>query len=154
MVLGGYLSADRLLEGIRLLKERRASLLLTSPHGVSGGDLDSADAHKLMAMAGVESSWRSFGEAHTTRDEAEDIQRVRERYRLHSIIVVTSPMHTRRACGAIEKLTRLVVICIAAEEPLCRPHTHPRDVSNRIEAARQYFYERLATIKYKYHGWL
>jgi hypothetical protein len=104
-------------------------------------------------MAGVASSWRSIGEAGTTREEAEDIQRVRDRYGLRSIIVVTSPMHTRRACATIEQLTRLVVTCVAARERW--PATlNAQDAPNRLEAAKQYFYDRLATTKYRYKGWL
>jgi uncharacterized SAM-binding protein YcdF (DUF218 family) len=106
-----------------------------------------------MTMAGVDRKWRDLGEARITEDEAEDIRKVIPTYNLHSIIVVTSPMHTRRACAAIEKRTRLMVTCVPAHEryPTTR---RPRGIANHIETAREYFYERLAMIKYRLKGWL
>jgi uncharacterized SAM-binding protein YcdF (DUF218 family) len=104
-------------------------------------------------MANVTASWRRLDSAATTQEEATRIQEAATRFGWRSILVVTSPIHTRRACATVERLTRLAVTCVAAYEraPATRA---PTDAPNRLESARQYMYERLATWKYRRKGWM
>jgi uncharacterized SAM-binding protein YcdF (DUF218 family) len=68
------------------------------------------------------------------------------------IALVTSPMHTRRACATFEKLG-FRVVCVPALE---RDHDtwHPVTAEDRLAAWRAYLYERLAWVEYSYRGWV
>ena len=66
--------------------------------------------------------------------------------------VVTSPSHSRRACGTFEK-AGLRVTCVPAEsrEVSFETLTTPGD---RIEAFQLWVYELAGTINYRVKGWL
>jgi len=66
--------------------------------------------------------------------------------------VVTSPMHTRRACATFAK-AGFQVTCVAAFEhdtPASRPHSP----GERLAAWRAYLHERLGMVKYGWQGWV
>jgi uncharacterized SAM-binding protein YcdF (DUF218 family) len=153
----GYLNAEgveRLLTGLALFQKQAAPRLFTTSVEVeypSGVLSSTADQRRLIQLAGAESAWTSLTGVLTTHDEA-----LQAASKLppsaHSVIVVTSPLHTRRACATFEAVG-FTVICKAAAE---HHHTtwHPLNAEDRLESFSAYLYERLGMVKYRAKGWL
>lgn len=152
-------AADRLISALELMREGRARRLVTTrqieDYGwrwrsrVINSDVDQ---RRLISLASVAGVWIVVDSVHTTRDEA-----VRSAARLlpegaRSIIVVTSPMHTRRACATFEAVG-FRVVCRASRERdfATNPPVGNRD---RLAALRAFGYEQLGMIKYRARGWL
>lgn len=145
---------DRLLAGLELAREGAAPRLVTTRVSDRGNPRVNSDAdqRRLVQIAGVTSRWTILGPAATTRTEAERAAAVLIPEGVRSVAVVTSPAHTRRACGAFEAVG-FVVYCVPARERdfIARRPVTPQD---RLAAFRQYAYERLGTWKYKANGWI
>jgi uncharacterized SAM-binding protein YcdF (DUF218 family) len=149
--LGGH-GLDRLLTGVSLARNDTALLVTTRFVEHSGGrTLLSDDAEReLVDVANLASRWRIADTSFSTRDEA-----VRTAALLGpgtSIVVVTSPMHTRRACAVFEK-AGFVVSCLPAREHGAVT-AEPRTARDRLEAFRQFSYEILASVEYRLRGWI
>ena len=149
-------AADRLLSGLELVRRGVAPRIVTThvvvrPRGTAiSSDTDQA---RLVALAGLTSRWMLMSdEVHSTRDEAIVVSRRVRPLGAQRIAIVTSPMHTRRACATFEAVG-LRVTCVPALErdELMRRPAAARD---RLAAFRAYFYERLASVWYRYHGWI
>ena len=69
-----------------------------------------------------------------------------------SIALVTSPMHTRRACATFER-AGFRVHCVSSGEGLAVTR-HPVTSLDRLAAFREYVYERLGMVEYRAKGWL
>lgn len=152
-VFGGYTSADRLLTAIDMVRSGSAHLLLSTRAGVSGVDTTGRDQSALMEATDVIAAWRNVGEAGNTHEEAVHVAEYARKNRLGSLAVVTSPLHTRRACAAVERAFGAPVICVPAVErfPVTRL---AGDHVNRLIALEQYAYERLAWLHYRRRGWV
>jgi len=149
--------ADRLIMGLQRMHERAAPRLLTTTAIVTrdGERLSTLpDERRLVHLAGLDSAWTALDSVGNTHDEA-----LRAAAALHAspsspqtVAVVTSPMHTRRACAAFEK-AGFRVICVPARE---RDHDtwHPATPEDRLAAWRVYLYERLGWVKYRWKGWV
>ncbi len=146
---------DRLLTAMAVAKARRVSELALSV--VEVGDehppvRSEADQRALVALAAPELSLHFVRDVHSTRDEALGFSALARTHQWRRVIVVTSPMHTRRACAAME------AVGLAVE---CRP-SDGRDYSVRdlshSEARRLAFqdvlYEVAATALYRARGWM
>jgi uncharacterized SAM-binding protein YcdF (DUF218 family) len=147
-------AVERLLTGIALVRRGVAPRVFTTVVDHAFG----ANVRKSVAVQGelaafgvVDTSCISVGPVRNTRDEA-----LQTRARLaddsDTVIVVTSPMHTRRACAVFEAVG-LHVVCVPAEERgdvTWRPVTS----DDRLASFRQYLYERLGMIQYAAKGWL
>lgn len=150
-----HAAVDRLLTGLALMKAGAAPRLITTRTEVEyrGRTLTSdADQLRLIRLAGVEGGWTVVDSVHSTRDEA-----VRIAQRLlpagpRTIAVVTSPMHTRRACQVFEAVG-FQVYCVPAREHGFDTW-HPRSPADRLAASSDYLYERLGMVKYRWKGWL
>ena len=152
-------AADRLISALELMREGRARRLVTTRQvedygwGWRSRVINSdVDQRRLISLASVAGVWIVVDSVHTTRDEA-----VRSAARLlpegaRSIIVVTSPMHTRRACATFEAVG-FRVVCRASRERdfATNPPVGNRD---RLAALRAFGYEQLGMIKYRVRGWL
>jgi uncharacterized SAM-binding protein YcdF (DUF218 family) len=145
---------ERLLTGLELLRRGVAPRLFTTaveaeyPSGVRSSV---GDQRRLIELAGGLPAWTSLTDVHITRDEA-----VKAAEALsgtgRTVVVVTSPMHTRRACATFEGVG-LRVICVPAAER--RDVTrHPGTSVDRLASFRDYLYERLGMVKYRAKGWL
>jgi uncharacterized SAM-binding protein YcdF (DUF218 family) len=136
----GVFSLDRLLTGLELVKRTDSARLVTTRtiyHGVSSD----ADQRHLVALAGLTDRWTILDTVRTTHEEA---LRLRAKFpQLTSVVVVTSPMHTRRACAVFEKLG-LQVTCVAS-------YYRNRSLYNDLS---QYGYERMAWMLYKHRDWI
>jgi uncharacterized SAM-binding protein YcdF (DUF218 family) len=153
----GALNADgveRLLTGLELFQRGLAPRLFTTavemqfPNGVR---MSTADQKRLIQLGGASAAWTSLTGVFTTRDEA--LQAATQLPPgAHTVIVVTSPMHTRRACLTFEAVG-FKVICKAATEHQTVVW-HPVVPANRLDAFGAYLYERLGMVKYSRKGWL
>jgi uncharacterized SAM-binding protein YcdF (DUF218 family) len=144
---------ERLLSGLELFQRGVAPRLFTThvknefPDGFRSSTPDQA---RLIGLAGATAAWTVLDSVHTTHDEA-----VRATAKLpegaRRIVLVTSPMHTRRACATFE-MAGLKVACHPARGRYAstwRP-LGPRD---RLAAFADYLYERLGMIKYRWSHW-
>jgi uncharacterized SAM-binding protein YcdF (DUF218 family) len=105
----------------------------------------------LVHLAGVDSIWTVLDSVVSTRHEAERAAASLPPSN-RTIIVVTSPMHTRRACATFEKVG-FRVYCMPAEERLWITR-HPELPRDRVPAFRMYLYERVGWLKYRWKGWI
>jgi len=149
-------AADRLLSGLELMRAGRARRIVTTRHveHSGSGEMNSdADQGRLIALASIpRERWTIVSGATTTREEALVTSRLLIPAGEKRIIVVTSPMHTRRACAVFEAVG-FSVVCQGALE---RDHaTNPAfGTHDRLAALRSYGYEVVGYLKYKARGWL
>jgi uncharacterized SAM-binding protein YcdF (DUF218 family) len=135
LVLGGGLQAplpprtavevneagDRLLTGVRLMRQQRAPLLLVSGGRVSFNNDDPAPpeavaARSLAIELGVPTDRIQISDqARTTAEEAEAIDRLARERGWRSVILVTSAIHMPRALASFQRRTALTVIPVACD---------------------------------------
>lgn len=153
----GVLDSDgteRLLSALRLARATGTSAIVTT-RVRNPGLLDvssDADQKKLVELAG--SGLRLFivTDVFSTRDEALRVRELARQQQWARVAVVTSPPHSRRACGAFEK-AGLRVTCVPAESRQIgfRTLDAPGD---RVEAFKWWIYEFAGTVNYRVKGWL
>ncbi len=144
---------DRLLTGIALRARRPALPLIVSvvrsterQNGISS----LADQRALIGLAPAAGPVEWIDSVYSTRDEAVRLTRKAFLQRWKRVAVVTSPMHTRRACATVEAMG-LAVTCVAAP---WRPAGWPaRTASDRLVLMQRLVYEVLAWGQYRVTGW-
>jgi uncharacterized SAM-binding protein YcdF (DUF218 family) len=145
---------ERLLSGLELFQRGVAPRIFTTRAEIDFPDgmrSTTPDQERLIRLGGASAGWTVLEGTFTTRDEALQ-SAVKLPAGARSLVVVTSPMHTRRACATFETVG-FKVACYPArtrEYATWRPIV-PRD---RIAAFRDYLYERLGMIKYRYRHWI
>jgi len=114
-----------------------------------------ADLRQLVALAGVTDRWIPVtDDVRNTHDEALVVDRRLRQVGAHTIALVTSPMHTRRACATFESVG-LRVYCAPAVERGEESETRtPLGEKDRLAAFKYYLYERLGWIEYRRRGWI
>lgn len=153
----GILGPDatgRLLDALRLVKQNNAPLLLTTRYSrpsLHRRLTPDSGQRRLVSLAGLESRWRILPDVKTTRDEASRAWALLGASHSH-IAVVTSPLHTRRACAVFEA-AGFTVTCVAAES-LRWARRSLDEVSDRVLAFEEYIYERAGMVKYERMGWV
>lgn len=144
---------DRLLTGIALRARRPALPLLVSVVRFderNGGASSAADQRALIALVPATGTVQWIDSVASTRDEAVQLARRGFLQRWRRVAVVTSPMHTRRACATVEALG-LAVTCVAAP---WRPAGWPaRSSADRLVVMQRLVYETLAWAQYRISGW-
>jgi uncharacterized SAM-binding protein YcdF (DUF218 family) len=145
---------QRLLSGLELFKRGAAPRLFTTTVEQTFGNLvvaSTGDQRRLVELAGAAPAWTTLIGVLTTRDEAlQSAAKLPTDAR--TVIVVTNPMHTRRACATFEQVG-FKVVCVPSRE---HDHVtwHPLDAPDRLAAFREYVYERLGMVKYAHKGWI
>jgi uncharacterized SAM-binding protein YcdF (DUF218 family) len=156
----GVAGSDRLLAALELVRRGVAPKLITTRVAYYGSrELTSdADQRRLITMAGVEDRWIPLGDGFTTRGEAIEVEHWLRQLgdtalqTPRHVVVVTSPLHTRRACATFEYVG-LRVTCRPVPER--GPQTGaPEDIPDRLAAFRSYMYERLGWWLYRVRGWV
>ena len=147
---------DRLLSGMSLVKRGLSSVLLVSREQKSVGGKtvsDSADLQSIAAYAGTAVRVIFVDSVLTTRTEALRVAAIARANRWSTIAVVTSPMHTRRACATFEAVGGLRVVCVpaAVRQSGLYPGANTED---RLRAFRSWLYEMFASSSYKSRGWI
>lgn len=146
---------ERLLSGVGVWRRNHARLLITTrvEHRAPGGTITSdADQRALIQLGGDTSAWRIAAPAHSTHDEALRTAELLAPASSRSIAVVTTPLHTRRACATFETLG-FHVTCIPSDERQYAVRSLPGPI-DRFHALFDWLYEQLGMIKYRSHGWL
>lgn len=140
----------RLLSGAELARTRSIRLVTTrvNANGLSTDD----DQRQLISQMAPNVPWTIVSSAMNTHDEAIGSARVLLPLGVANVAVVTSPMHTRRACGVFEG-AGFHVTCVPALER-ARDTWHPRLADDRLATFRAYIYERIGWIKYRMKGWI
>jgi uncharacterized SAM-binding protein YcdF (DUF218 family) len=148
----GHLSANgmtRLVAGLDLARAGWAPLLvrtdLSPPRPDETADVD-ALAHDVTVEIAL------VGPVASTRDEALLVARLAEERGLHRVIVVTSPLHERRAAAAFRAVGLDVVACPSPERMYSIPQLDtPGD---RMQAFRTWVTELSAWAFYSLRGWV
>ena len=150
----GLAGFERLATGISLSAEGYSDRIVTTrivtvaPPQVSSDSEQGAWIRRSLPRA----RWEIVPTVRTTHDEAVGAAALLLPAGARQIVVVTSPMHTRRACAVFEAVG-FRVYCVPAREHLVQTR-HPRSSQDRLAAARAYLYERLGTVKYRAAGWI
>lgn len=153
----GLLTSDafnRTISGLELAKAAQVPELVTSRvfrDSRAGRISSDSDQARLIRLADYTGHWDIVSPVHSTRDEAVQAAKLLLPSRSH-LIVVTSPMHTRRACATFERVG-FVVSCQPSREHE-NVTWHPESASDRLASFREYLYERLGMVKYRYTGWV
>ena len=145
---------DRLLSGIAEARRRSVSTMALSVIAEGAGQnhvTSEADQRKLMKLLAPDLTVRFVNEVASTRDEALMFAALSNTYHWHRVAVVTSPIHSRRACRTLE-VAGLNVECAPAES---REYSLTRLIgaNSRISAFRDLMYEIAATTLYRVRGW-
>lgn len=150
----GHSGIERLLSGVSLARATGTSVLVTTRvRNPANPDLSSdADQRKLVELMGAGLRLFIVPEVISTRDEAIRVRELADQQRWARVAVVTSPSHSRRACGTFEKVG-LRVTCAPAEsrEVAFGTLSTPGD---RVEAFKLWAYEIAGTVNYRVKGWL
>lgn len=144
-------SLSRLLSGIAIVAEGRAPRLVVSelpPPSPSYAAL----ARALGGRLGLRLEVLSFGPVRRTRDEARLLAgRARERG-WRRVVAVTDPLHSRRACAALEA-EGLRVSCAPSPETRFDVERFER-ADERLAAFPSVLHERAGLLYYALRGWI
>lgn len=145
---------DRLLRALALVRAGTSStLVITQPRPLQDRSVTTAaDQQRLIALVSTPLRVVIIDSVVSTRTEAVGTARQLPPSVIHEIALVTSPLHTRRACSVFERVGYRVV-CIPSQS---------RDIalltlataSDRLAAFRMAVWERLAIALYRHRGWL
>ncbi len=144
-------AASRLWRALELLAQDRAPRLILSEQPPPAGRYEPI-ARAWMASLGVERELLTVGPITNTRGEAVAVAALCRARGFERLLLVTSPMHTRRACAAFER-EGLSVVCVPAVETefdLDRLE-YPGD---RVKAFGVAMHERLGLWVYRRRGWI
>jgi uncharacterized SAM-binding protein YcdF (DUF218 family) len=146
---------DRLLTGLSLAKRGVARSVLVSRERRSfDGKVvsDSADQEALLDLAKPSAQVIFVDSVFTTRTEALRMKAIAQAHGWSTVAVVTSPMHTRRACATFEAVGfKVVCVPAAVRESGLYEQGNAQD---RLRAFRSWLYEKFATDSYRRHGWI
>lgn len=146
--------ADRALKAVELVEKGVAPALLFTREEKKGPAFlltASEDQARLAQLAGLKSIL-STRRVRSTRDEALATASVAKYRGWKHVVVVTSPLHSRRACAAFEKVG-LEVTCVPSDsrDVALRRLAHAHD---RIGAFALWLYETAGTLRYRQAGWI
>ena len=150
----GWQATDRIIKGIELIQAGIAPTIVTTrERNVFRGKVITSeqDQKRLLALGGVTDALVT-PVINNTREEAVAVERIARSRGWNQLVLVTSPAHSRRACGTFEKVG-LKISCVPSDS---------RDVAfivlgngeDRIAALRLLVYERVGTAFYRWKGWL
>jgi uncharacterized SAM-binding protein YcdF (DUF218 family) len=148
-------AAERLVSGIVLVRDTRTPVLVTTRDGfrVGGRTVDTDAAQQRLVRSLIDSvDWHIVAPVSTTHDEALRAAELLRPAGKTRIAVVTSPMHTRRACATFEA-AGFTVVCVPSDEWLYSEGNLARPL-DRIRAFLDYVYERLGVVEYRRRGWI
>lgn len=144
-------ASSRLLKGLELVAQRRAGRLVVSelperpPYAAVARLWTSAFVSPTPEIVAV-------GPIVNTRDEAIALARLFRERGWRRVLAVSSPAHTRRACGTLERVG-LEVVCVPSVETrydLENLHT----AFDRRRGFSSILHERIGSWVYERRGWL
>jgi uncharacterized SAM-binding protein YcdF (DUF218 family) len=146
---------DRLLSGIAEARKHHATELalsiITSVSGTQHVNSE-ADQRELVALLAPDLTLQFVRDVASTRDEAIRFAALAKSRGWNRVALVTSPLHTRRACRTFE-VAGLSVTCVPATS---REYSVARlnGAYERTSAFRDVVYESAATVLYSLRGWI
>lgn len=149
-------AADRLAKGLELIERDVATRLIITREArmVDGRRVTShRDQHRMISRFRVPpAEVIDAGDVASTRDEAVSVARIASQRGFKRVALVTSPMHTWRACAAFEK-AGVAVTCIPCD-PRGIGFLRVGDPYDRVATFGAWIYEVAATLRYRQLGWL
>lgn len=146
---------ERLISGIqaaRAMKIPVLALSATTPAFGAYRPSTEPDQRTLVSLMAPELQLELVHNVFSTRDEAVAFTALARTRGWHRVLLVTSPMHSKRACATFEK-TGLAVECRPA---VARVHeaTRLESSESRRLAFQEVLYELSATLLYRVRGWI
>jgi uncharacterized SAM-binding protein YcdF (DUF218 family) len=142
---------ERLLSGVTLARRGLAPVMLVSMERANRGS-DSADLLSVISLVGGGIRTILADSVTTTRTEALRMRAIAGANGWQTLAVVTSPLHTRRACATFEAVG-FRVVCVPAtvrESGLISGST----AEDRLHDFRSWLYETFASDSYRRRGWI
>ena len=146
---------DRLLTGLSLARRGLAPTVLVSrERSEYQGRIisDSADQERLLALAKPSAQIIFVDSVFNTRTEALRMKAIAKARGWSTLAVVTSPLHTRRACATFEAVG-LKVVCVPADVRESGLH-NGSIAQDRLRAFRWWLYETFASSSFQRRGWI
>ena len=142
---------ERLLSGVTLARRRLAPVMLVSMERANRGS-DSADLQSVISLTGEGTRTILVDSVTTTRTEALRMKAIARANGWQTLAVVTSPLHTRRACATFEAVG-FRVVCVPAT--VRGSGVIPGGIAeDRLRDFRSWLYESFATDSYRRRGWI
>lgn len=146
---------DRFLSGLDLARSGIASSIMVSRERRRFADTavsDSADLQRIVTLLGNAPAINFVDSIFTTRTEALRMKALAQENGWRMIAVVTSPMHTRRACATFEAVG-FTVVCVPAR--VRNSGLAPgSNAEARLHSFQSWLYESFATDTYRRRGWI
>lgn len=150
----GWQATDRIIKGIQLVQAGVAPTIVTTRerNEFRGKVITSEqDQKRLLALGGITDALVT-PVINSTHEEAVAVARIAQSKGWQTIVLVTSPAHSRRACATFEK-AGLKVSCVPSDS---------RDVAflvlgngeDRVGAFRLWLYESMGMLWYRWSGWI
>ncbi|HEY2375758.1 MAG TPA: YdcF family protein [Gemmatimonadaceae bacterium] len=144
---------DRLLTGLALMRDSIAPVLVvTQPRRQSDGITAAPDQARVRALVLRPFPMLTVDSVHVTHDEAVGAWRLLHQRGVTRVAVVTSPLHTRRACATFEHVG-FTVSCVAAASRVYSVD-RAQSADDRLDLFRAWLYEWAAWIEYRGRGWV
>lgn len=147
---------DHLITGLELTRAGNSPTLVTTTVRQlypTGEVLSETDQARIVNLMGGRSRWLRTRPGRSTRDEAVLVADSLLPKGLSHIVVVTSPMHTRRACSAFEAVG-FAVTCVPARSRAPGGGSPGQWPLDRLTVFGDWVYEVAGTAKYQMKGWL
>jgi uncharacterized SAM-binding protein YcdF (DUF218 family) len=147
---------DHLITALELVRSGKSSLLVTTvvEQRFPSGHVSSADDQaRIIGLLGGGANWLRTPPVHSTRDEAVMSAALLFPRGARRIAVVTSPMHTRRACATFRSVG-FDVTCIASRLRGPAGRIIVQSPSDRMTVFGDWIYEVTGMAEYWMRGWL
>jgi uncharacterized SAM-binding protein YcdF (DUF218 family) len=142
---------ERLLSGVTLARRGLAPVMLVSMERANRAS-DSADLQSVISLIGEGTRTILVDSVTTTRTEALRMKTIAQAKGWQTLAVVTSPLHTRRACATFEAVG-FRVVCVPAT--VRGSGLIPGSIAeDRLRDFRSWLYETFATDTYRRRGWI
>jgi uncharacterized SAM-binding protein YcdF (DUF218 family) len=142
---------ERVLSGIALARRGLAPVMLVSMERANR-ESDSADIQSVVSLIGERARTILVDSVTTTRTEALRMKAIARANGWQTLAVVTSPLHTRRACATFEAVG-FRVVCVPAT--VRGSGVMPGSIAeDRLRDFRSWLYESFATDTYRRRGWI
>jgi uncharacterized SAM-binding protein YcdF (DUF218 family) len=144
---------DRLLTALALMRDSVAPLLVVSePRRGKHGPTAAIDQARIRSLVARPFPMLMVDSVFTTHDEAVSSWRMLRERNATRVAVVTSPMHTRRACATFEHVG-FTVTCVSAVSRVYSVRFADGG-EGRLKVFREWLYERAAWLEYRARGWV
>jgi uncharacterized SAM-binding protein YcdF (DUF218 family) len=147
-------ASDRLLSGLGLRRDGVAPVIVVARQRAKSDPsvTSDADQRRLIALAGDSVPVFVLDSVFSSRDEARKLVTLARQQGWSTVAVVTSPLHSGRACATYEK-AGIAVVCVPSESRDVAVHSL-RDARDRVEAFRILAREMAARAWYRFKGWM